>query len=160
MRSTNRAPINSSVTGVQSFRPELEFDIIKIVMLRESYLKRITKTLKENGGKVDIALIGMVDTLRECSLETVDVIQTWERTQVDYPEVVKPFKWNKQNYLSKMSTDYQFLSDYPAVEKWLGFSAECNPFFIPPEVIDNGISMQPNSFVVFGVRPPAPPWRC
>ena len=157
-RQLNRQP-NRSITGVQSFRPELEFEIIKTVLLRENYLKRIQKALKDSKGKIDMGLIGMVDTLRECSIEVVDIIQTWERTQVDYPDDVKPFNWNGVNYLTKMSTDYEFFHEYPSVEKWLGFSPMCNPFFIPPEALNaNAVKdLQENSFVVFGIRPPAPP---
>lgn len=94
MQSTRGRSANASITGVQSFRPELEFEAIKIVVLRENYLKRIKKNLITSKGKVDMGVIGIVDTLRDCSIECVDIIQTWEKTQVDYPEIVKPFMWN------------------------------------------------------------------
>jgi hypothetical protein len=156
MQGTRRTT-NSSISGVQSFRPELEFEVIKIVVLRENYLKRIAKCLVNSKGKVDMGVIGIVDTLRDCSIECVDTIQTWERTQVDYPTIVKPFLWNGENYLEKMCKDHSFLNEYPLVEKWLGFHPECNPFFIPPEALESETDMKPNSFVVFGVRPPPPP---
>ena len=52
---------NASITNVQSFRPELEFEVIKIVLLRENYLKRIKKTLLASKGKIDIGVVGLFD---------------------------------------------------------------------------------------------------
>ena len=148
---------NASITNVQSFRPELEFEVIKIVLLRENYLKRIKKTLLASKGKIDIGVVGLFDVLRETSIEVVDTIQTWEQTQFDYPHDTKPFVWNGLNYLEKMCGDCKFLHDFPAVGDWLGFSPECNPFFLPPEALGAEVVMKENAFVVFGVRPPPPP---
>jgi len=158
MQATRRTP-NASLTNVKSFRPELEFEIIKAVLLREGYLKRIDKQLKANGGKVDVSIVGLVDVVREVSLEVVDIINTWEATQFDYPHDVKPFLWNTQNYLTKMCADYTFLDAYPQVADWLGFSPQCNPFFIPPEALDSRTEFQANAFLVFGIRPPPPAER-
>lgn len=46
------------------------------------------------------------------------------------------FLWKGQNYLLKMATDLEFLDDPSVaapVSAWLGFSARCNPFLMPPE---------------------------
>jgi hypothetical protein len=71
-----------SVMQAPSFKPELEFEIIKLVLLREKYLQRLSSKLEQKNGKVDMGIIGIVDVLRDCSVEIVETIQTWERTQV------------------------------------------------------------------------------
>ena len=70
MQTTRRTP-NASLTNVKSFRPELEFEIIKAVLLREGYLKRMEKQLKANGGKVDVSIVGLVDVVREWSKDVI-----------------------------------------------------------------------------------------
>ena len=39
--------------------------------------------------------------------------------------------WNGVNYLLKMPSDLDFLSEYQTVRKWLGFSIVRNPFCVP-----------------------------
>jgi hypothetical protein len=34
-----------------------------------------------------------------------------------------------------MCEDLSFLSNYPEVQSWLGFSTELNPFLVPPEIL-------------------------
>jgi hypothetical protein len=71
-----------SVMQAPSFKPELEFEIIKLVLLREKYLQRLSSKLEQKKGRVDMGIIGIVDVLRDCSVEIVETVQTWERTQV------------------------------------------------------------------------------
>jgi hypothetical protein len=71
-----------SVMQAPSFKPELEFEVIKLALLRERYLTRLDAKLKATGGDIDMAVIGTVDVLRDTSIEIVDTIKTWERTQV------------------------------------------------------------------------------
>lgn len=123
-----------SVMQAPSFKPELEFEIIKLVLLREKYLQRLLTKLEKKSGKVDMTIIGIVDVLRDCSVEIVETIQTWERTQIAYPNI-KPFTWNGQNYLTKMCEDLSFLLNFPDVQAWLGFSTHLNPFLVPPEIL-------------------------
>ena len=75
---------NTSITKVASYRPELEFEVMKLVLLRESYLKKLEKVLRAQKGEINLNVIGLADTLRETSIETLEVIITWERTQMDY----------------------------------------------------------------------------
>ena len=117
---------NTSITRVPSYKPELEFEVMKLVLLRESYLKKLEKVLRTQKGEVNLNVIGLADTLRETSIETVEVIMTWERTQMDYPDV-KPFMWNGQDYIHKMCEDHRFLQEFPSISVWLGFSPESNP---------------------------------
>jgi len=68
---------------VDSLKPEYEFEVIKLVLLRESYLQRLSKCLTTSAGNIDIGVIGLVDILRNASIEVVEIIAIWQRTQVD-----------------------------------------------------------------------------
>ena len=72
----------ASMMNAPSFKPEIEFEIIKLILLRERYLKRLENKLKEKKGKIDLFIINLCDVLRVSTLEIIEVIQTWERTQV------------------------------------------------------------------------------
>lgn len=139
---------------VASLRPELEFEVIKLVLLREKYLIRLKRVLDDSGGRVDHGIVGLFDTLREVTIATVEAIRYWEQSQVSYP-AVKPFLWNSQNYLSKMVVDISYLRAYPEVEKWLEFTCDFNPFFVPPELLlsSKDVVIGEDAFVVFGKRP-------
>ena len=71
-----------SLTQAASFKPEIEFEVIKLVLLRERYIQRLKAKLVEKEGKVDMGIIGICDVLRDSSAEIIETIQTWQRTQV------------------------------------------------------------------------------
>ncbi len=135
-----------------TLKPEIEFELYKLVLLRESYLQRLTKKIKSNKGTVEIGLIGLFDVLREVSIEVVDTVRMWERSQIDYPRI-KPFLWNGANYLEKMVNDLEYLEKYPQIASWLGFTLTYNPFIVPPDVLSGELQLENGSFVVFGRRP-------
>ena len=139
---------------VASLQPELEFEVIKLVLLREKYLGRLKRVLDESGGRIDLTVVGLFDTLRDASLSTVETIHNWEQSQVDYP-LIKPFLWNGQNYLCKMVEDISFLAAYSQVSSWLEFPSESSPFFLPPELLlsETMIALKADTFVMFGKRP-------
>lgn len=91
------------------------------------------KYLTSSHGKIDISIIGLFDVVRDVSVELVETIVIWQRTQISYPNDVKAFLWNGTDYLEKMSTDSSFLKNYPEISSWLGFTPS-NPFLVPPEV--------------------------
>jgi hypothetical protein len=166
-----------------SLRPELEFELLKLVLLREKYIQRLSNKLSADHEKalqtakavaraaklkskpkgfvepvlfvprVDIGLIGLFDVLRDCTVQVVETIRLWERAQLSYPNVVS-YKWNGQNYLEKMFSDLEFLQGYPYVLNWMGFSPTANPFLVPPEVLRDEVIVPPNSFIIFGIEPP------
>ncbi len=72
----------ASISKVASLRPELEFELIKLALLRESYIQRLTKALDSLKKELDISIIGLVDVLRDTSVQLVETIITWERAQV------------------------------------------------------------------------------
>lgn len=70
--------------NIPSFKPELEFEIIKLVLLRERYLKRLKIKLDLKKGRIDMIIIGIIDVLRDITIEIIEIIIIWERTQVSY----------------------------------------------------------------------------
>lgn len=92
-----------SVMQAPSFKPELEFEVIKLALLRERYLSRLDAKLKASQGNIDMAVIGTVDVLRDTSIEIVDTIKTWERTQVK--------SVTSRNCTCPLSCNYAFQSD-------------------------------------------------
>jgi hypothetical protein len=73
---------SKSLTQAASFKPEIEFEVIKLVLLRERYIERLQKRLISCKGIVDLNIIGLVDVLRDVSIEVIETIQIWEQTQV------------------------------------------------------------------------------
>eukprot|EP01032_Pedospumella_encystans_P018548 gene18548-21110_t len=167
-----------------SLRPDLAFELLKLVLLREKYIQRLTKKLQSDvNGKeqrlgtassrnsksslksvtnvkkkpqVDIGLIGLFDVIRDCTIQVVETIRLWERTQLSYPNTVS-YKWNGQNYLEKLAHDLEFLQQYAYVVDWMGFSPLNNPFLVPPEVLRDDVVVPPKSFIIFGIAPPEQP---
>lgn len=158
---------------VPSLRPQLGVELFRLVLLRESYLKRLNQQLKGlKTNVVDIGIIGLIDLLRETSIEVVEAIEGWEEAQVNYPNEIIPFTWNKENYLDKMKSDLNFLADYPMMNDWLSFELQDNPFIVPPDLFElqhlqqsrslsrlqtssslSSSMLQKNSYVIFGSMP-------
>ena len=72
----------ASLTKIASLRPELEFEVIKLTLLRESYIVRLSKALSSLKSELDISIVGLIDVLRDTSIQVVETIITWERSQV------------------------------------------------------------------------------
>lgn len=41
------------------------------------------------------------------------------------------FLWNGINYLLKIPSDLDYLADYLAIKRWVGFTLTRNPFCVP-----------------------------
>lgn len=135
---------------VPSLRPEIGLELFKLVLLRESYIRRLQKRLKQLGkSHIDLSLIGLIDLLRDTTIQVVEMIDTWEKTQLDYP-AVKPFTWNNENYLQKIHHDVDFIDDYPQMKIWLGFSLCNNPFLAPPEIFSSLLVVPKDALIIFG----------
>jgi hypothetical protein len=157
--SSSSTMTKTSMTKVAALRPELEFEVIKVVILREKYVNRLRDALQTSKGAIDLTVIGLIDTLRDATVNVVETIRSWEQSQLEYPAVVKPFVWNGEGYMQRMEHDLDFLEAYPLVEGWLEFSAWRNPFLLPPELLvyDLETNLEKNSYVVFGKRPAMSP---
>jgi hypothetical protein len=134
---------------VPSLRPEVGLELFKLILLRESYLKRLVKKLQQMKGLIDLSVVGMIDLLRESTLQVVEMIDTWEKTQLTYPEV-QPFKWNGENYIHKIMHDTNWLEEYPQLNLWLGFSLVNNPFIVPTEVLSPYLMLHKDALIIFG----------
>lgn len=106
-----------------SLKPQFEFELLKLVLLRESYIQRLRKKLKFNDkdvyADIDLSIVGLLDVLRETTIQVIETMKLWERTQLSFPNI-KPFQWNKVNYIEKLCHDLEFLEDYPYITNWLG----------------------------------------
>jgi hypothetical protein len=137
---------------VLSLNPQLEFELIKQIILRESYIQRLKSKIELSKGEVNMTIIGLLDVLREVTIDVVENLQKWERAQLDYPNI-KPFLWNKTNYLVKLSFDLEFLNESKEIRSWLKFDMKNNPFIIPPEALTEQRILTKTSYLLFGNRP-------
>lgn len=154
--------------------------VIKLVMLRESYIKRLHKQLS-NAKEINLSITGLFEVLRETTVDIVEAIVEWERSQMDYPlgitisllflcllllvvlldtpyliciRLVKPFLWNGANYFTKILEDLDFVNSFPYVNEWLRTSVSRNPFLLPLEALEDRFVIPDGSLLVFGERPP------
>ncbi len=72
----------NSLMKIALLKPEYEFKLMKLIILRENYLRRLINYLKSSNGKVNIEVVGVCDILREVTIETVETLILWERAQV------------------------------------------------------------------------------
>lgn len=78
----------SSKTGGVSFQttdaadPAHELDVIKSILLREGYLKRLSALARKqasDGGAVRPELVDMLDLIRVATVEVVEAVVKWRR---------------------------------------------------------------------------------
>lgn len=137
---------------VASLRPELGLELFKLVLLRERYIARLTKKLKLlKSEQVDLDVIGLIDLLRDTSIQVVETVDAWEKSQVSYPNC-QPFLWNGQDYLDKLKNDLDFLQDHRQISSWLTFNLAGNPFLIPSEIVNPSLILTKEALVVFGTN--------
>jgi hypothetical protein len=127
-----------------------ELEILKAIIAREGYLKRLVDISRTVTKKVKPELPDMIDFVRAASLDVVDSILKWRQIKVPRKQSRRGlaaivnlylmyiqkdddavFMWNGCNYLLKMSTDLDFLADYRAIRRWMGFTLTRNPFCVP-----------------------------
>ena len=113
----------------QSTDPATELEVLKTILLREGYLKRLQHSARRRGGQTALRadVIDLLDLLRTSTVEVVEAIAKWRRTLVK----PYPFVWNGINYLLKVPSDLDILAKVPEIASWLGFSLARNPFVVP-----------------------------
>lgn len=84
----------------------LELDVLKAVLLRENYVKRLFDAFKSNSFNLE-HLVDIMDMLRIASVEVVEAIVLWRKHQ----SKPHPFIWNGINYLLKMPSDLDFIQE-------------------------------------------------
>lgn len=105
-----------------------ELDVLKAVLNREGYLNRLEKAVRTINKKFKPEVSDILDLVRAASTEVVECVVRWREAKRDHSAA---FNWNKVNYLLKMASDLDYLHDYLAVRKWMGFTLIRNPFCVP-----------------------------
>lgn len=107
---------------------QAELDVLKTILNREGYLTRMSKAIKKVEKVFTPEVADIMDLIRVASLDVVEAIEKWRSTK---NEEDAAFMWNGINYLLKMPTDLDYLTQYRAVNEWLGFTICRNPFVVP-----------------------------
>jgi hypothetical protein len=108
--------------------PATELEVLKCILLREGYLKRLREMGASAGSSgLRSEVVDLLDLLRIATVETVEMIEDWRKGQAKS----FPFVWNGINYLLKMPSDLDFLDEVMPLTSWLGFTLLRNPFVMP-----------------------------
>lgn len=105
-----------------------ELEVLKAVLNREGYLMRLFKSVRTVNKKFKADIADILDLVRAASLDVVEAIVKWREVKNDHDAA---FMWNGLNYLLKMPSDMDYLSQYLAVQRWMGFPLVRNPFCVP-----------------------------
>ena len=105
-----------------------ELEVIKAIMNREGYLSRLQSVARSVKKKIKPELPDLIDFVRAASLDVVQAIVKWRESKKDSAVV---FMWNGSNYLLRMTSDLDYLAEYRAIRKWMGFNLLHNPFCVP-----------------------------
>ena len=112
----------------ESQDPATELEVLKCILLREGYLKRLRDLGVNAGGSGNrVEVVDILDLLRIATVDTVECIVRWREAQAK----PYPFVWNGINYLVKIPSDLDFLDEVVPLTSWLGFSLLRNPFVVP-----------------------------
>jgi hypothetical protein len=118
----------------QSTDPVQELEVLKNILLREGYIDRLRQICSRGGERTILRneIVDLLDLVRLVTVETVESVGKWRRTLLK----PYPFVWNGVNYLLKIPSDLDFLSEFGMLIKWLGFSMHRNPFIVPVALDD------------------------
>ena len=111
---------------------------MKAILTRERFLNLLQANARTVGKKFKDEVAENLDMVRAASIDVVNEILKWRETKKDHDAA---FIWNGINYLLKMPSDMDYLTEYLAIKRWLGFPITRNPFCIPQpleEGLDNG----------------------
>jgi hypothetical protein len=114
-----------------------EYEVLKAILNRENYLNRLQQVARTIGRKFKPEVADVLDFVRASGLDVIDLILNWRETKGDHDAA---FMWNGVNYLLKMPSDCDYLSEYLAIKRWMGFSLTRNPFCVPFP-LEQGVGM-------------------
>lgn len=112
---------------------EAELEILKAVISREGYIKRLRKEMRSVRKKFKVEIADLIDFVRAASMSVVEAIVRWREIKKDHSAA---FMWNGINYLLKMPSDLDFLHEYRVVRNWIGFDLIRNPLCVPMPLSD------------------------
>ena len=111
----------------QAESPEQELEVLKAILLREGYLKRLEQTINDwlASGLAKNAPRGLSDLwdlIRVSTVEVAERVVAWRlAVGADIGGAPMPFLWNGVNYLLKMPSDLDDLELLPSIRRWAGF---------------------------------------
>jgi hypothetical protein len=130
-----------------------ELEVLKAILNREGYLSRLKQVARTVGKKFKGEVADVLDLVRAASLDVVDMIIRWREIKVHFNLFLAPisfvlkclllskyasqkdhdaaFMWNGINYILKMPSDLDYLADYVAIKRWVGYPLVRNPFCVP-----------------------------
>ena len=114
-----------------------ELEVLKAILNRESYLKRLFKMVKTLEKKFKPEVADLLDFIRAATIDVIEAVVKWREVKGDHDAT---FMWNGLNYMLKMSSDLDYLVKYKVINEWIGFSIERNPFCVPFP-LENGIQL-------------------
>jgi len=128
---------------------DLELDVTKCILLRESYLEKcenVASATSERDIHDPERLVDLLDRLRMVSVETVEAIGKWRQRALS-GAYAKPreYMWQGLNYMLKMAVDMDLFENCMSekgdiiLKQWLGFSLRRNPFIIPDTKLQQDI---------------------
>ena len=133
----------ASEVGGSAVEGGAELEVIKCIINREGYLKRVKDDFKGMGRDLRPELVDSLDFYRIATVDVVNAIEKWREAKLSTSSGEAPiFLWNGENYLLKMVTDLNFLDKNRTLKKWAGFSFERNPFAIPAAMEGGNAFMQ------------------
>lgn len=118
----------SAETAAATPAAQAEYDVLRAILQRENYLQRLHGTVRTVGRRFKPEVADCLDLVRAASLEVVDCVGRWRSAKGDDSAA---FMWNGVDYLLKMPSDLDYLAEYLAVQSWMGFPLERNPFCVP-----------------------------
>eukprot|EP01032_Pedospumella_encystans_P016914 gene16914-19277_t len=105
-----------------------ELEVLKAILNREGYLNRLKAVARTVGKKFKPEVADVLDFVRATTLDVIDMIVRWREVKGDHDAA---FMWNGINYVLKMPSDLDYLAEYLAIKRWVGFSLIRNPFCVP-----------------------------
>jgi hypothetical protein len=132
-REVNNTKVSSGITFSSEKENEeeasaAELQVLRSILLRESYLEKLQQVVRTVGRKFKPEVADALDLVRSATVDVIEMIEKWRKVKQD-PNAA--FIWNGVHYMLKIPSDLDFLNDYLAIQKWMGFPLIRNPFCIP-----------------------------
>jgi hypothetical protein len=102
LRSISTATGGATWQSDDSRDPTSELEVLKCIILRESYLSRMVEMSKSQD-VLKSDLIDLIDLHRIITVETIETIIRWRKAQIR----PHPFIWNGINYLLKVGVIFE-----------------------------------------------------
>lgn len=107
-----------------------DVDILERIVLRENLLGEIAASVKRSEGDDDYGdLIPLFARLRHTTVDIIESIRCWRCSGATdrCPDVSRAFLFRGVNYISKISSDLDYLDSYEGLVRYMGFSFLGNP---------------------------------